>query len=248
MVGTVRIEDYNLFMFFADVETRLRQALSLTQRPVAVIIADNPPAGLGEFSGEVPSGCTFWDLAAKGQSFYTKPNHHYNCAVGCHTHNILLPPERESELMATVGFMVDIGYIKMEEVPGIPRLPKTPKYIAYTPLADVKTTPDVVILCGAPGKLMLLQEAAYRAGAKVESPMLARPTCMGIPAAMTAGVTMSSGCIGNRVYTQLTDNELYVMVPGKEIASIAEQLQTILAANATLTDYHNKRRAELTRT
>ena len=56
------------------------------------------------------------------------------------------------------------------------------------------------------------------------------------------------GCIGNRVYTELTDNELYVMVPGAEITSIAEQLQTILAANATLTDYHAKRRAELMRT
>lgn len=235
-------------MTFADIESRLRQALSLPSRPVAVTIADNRPQGLTEFSGEVPSGCTFWDMAAKGQSFYTTGKDHYNCAVGCHTHNIPLPPEREAELMATVGFMVDIGYIKMEEVPGIPRLPKTPKYIVYTPLAQATSAPDVVILRGQPGKLMLLQEAAYRAGAKVDAPLMARPTCMGIPAAMTAGVTMSSGCIGNRVYTQLSDEQLYVMVPGAEIANIADQLQTILAANATLTDYHSKRRAELTRT
>lgn len=235
-------------MTFAEIESRLSQALSLTSRPVAVTIDDDPPAGLDHFSGEVPSGCTFWDLAAKGKSFYTRPDNHYNCAVGCHTHNIPLPPDREAELMATVGFMVDIGYIKMEEVPGIPRLPQTPKFITYVPLGDAKSSPNVVILRGAPGKLMLLQEAAYRAGSKVEAPLMARPTCMGIPAAMTAGVTMSSGCIGNRVYTELTDNELYVMVPGAEITSIAEQLQTILAANATLTDYHAKRRAELMRT
>lgn len=234
-------------MTYADIESSLTNALALNTRPVAVTFVDAPRAGIPEFSGEVPSGCTFWDLAAKGASFYTSPVNHYNCAVGCHTHNIPLPPERESELMDTVGFMVEIGYIKMEEVPGIPRLPKTPKYIAYAPLAEATSVPDVVILRGAPGKLMLLQEAAYRAGTKVDSPLLARPTCMGIPAAMSAGVTMSTGCIGNRVYTQLSDAELYVMVPGSEIERIADHLQTILAANATLTEYHTKRRAELTR-
>lgn len=149
--------------------------------------------------------------------------------------------------MQTVGFMVDVGYIKMEEVPGIARLPKTPKHVVYAPLADAEIPPDVVIVRGLPGKLMLLQEAAYRAGAKVESPLLARPTCMAIPSAMVGGVTSTTGCVGNRVYTDLEDNELYVMVPGADIGKITEQLQPIIDANATLHQYHAKRRAELLR-
>jgi len=232
-------------MDYHRIESRLTQSLALKHRPVAVTFVDTPPANVPAFTGQVPSGCTFWHLAAEGRVFFTSNADHYNCAVGCHTHNIPLPPERESELMATVGFMVDAGYIKMEEVPSIVRLPKTPRHVVYTPLAAAELAPDVVIIRGVPGKLMLLQEAAYRAGVKADSPLLARPTCMSIPSAMSGGFIVSSGCIGNRVYTSLEDNELYVMIPGADLARVTEQLQTILAANATLSDYHSKRRREL---
>ncbi len=232
-------------MGYIDLESRLKKALALTHRPVAVSIVDSPPEGVPAFTGTVPSGCTFWQLASEGRSFYTANADHYNCAVGCHTHNIPLPPEREGELMATVGFMIDVGYIKSEEVPGIVRLEKTPKYVAYAPLSNARRTPDVVIVRGVPGKLMLLQEAAYRAGVKAESSLLARPTCMAIPAAMSGGVTATTGCVGNRVYTGLGDDELYVMIPGADVAKVVDQLQTILAANTTLGEYHAKRRSEL---
>ena len=232
-------------MNFSELESTLVRSLALTHRPVAVSFLDTPPAGVPEFKGEVPSGCTFWQLASAGRSFYTSAKDHYNCAVGCHTHNIALPKERESELMSTVSFMVEIGYIRMEEVPGIARMEKVSQHVVYAPLADAKVDPAVLIVRGAPGKLMLLQEAGYRAGVKVESPLLARPTCMAIPAALSNGTTMSTGCVGNRVYTGLNDNELYVMVPGADLSRIADQLQTVVSANATLTDYHSRRKQEL---
>lgn len=234
-------------MNYSEIESHLVRSLALKHRPVAVTIVDTPPAGVSTFSGQVPSGCTFWQLASEGRSFYTQHADHYNCAVGCHTHSIPLPPERESELMATVGFMVATGYLKMEEVAGIARLEKAPKHVVYSPLGEAKVAPDVIIVRGEPGKLMLLQEAGYRAGVKVESPLLARPTCMAIPVAMTRGVTMSTGCVGNRVYTELSDSELYIMVPGGDIARVSEQLDRILSANATLNEYHQKRREELLR-
>jgi len=232
-------------MNYSDLESRLVQSLALKHRPVSVTFVDTPPAGVSAFSGQVPAGCAFWQLASEGRSFYTQQSDHYNCAVGCHTHSIPLPPERESDLMATVSFMVETGYLKMEDVPGIARMQATPKHVVYSPVADSKVPPDVVIVRGAPGKLMLLQEAGYRSGVKVESPLLARPTCMAIPVSMARGVTMSTGCVGNRVYTQLEDSELYVMVPGADVARVAEQLETIVSANAVLNDYHQQRRKEL---
>ena len=36
----------------------------------------------------------------------------------------------------TLGPMVQIGYVKMEEVRGIPRLPETPGAVTYAPLGD----------------------------------------------------------------------------------------------------------------
>ena len=62
---------------------------------------------------------------------------------------------------------------------------------------------------------MRLQEAAARAGAASSLPLLGRPTCMALPAAMAHGSVMSAGCIGNRVYTDLGDDELYLMIPDR---------------------------------
>jgi len=230
---------------YSSLASRLTDVLSLSRRPVALAASQQQPAGLAKFSGSVPSGCSFWRLAADGRSFYTEASDHYNCAIGCYTHSIALPMEREAELGATVEFMTSIGYIRPEEVPGIARLANSPKYMAYAPLAEATFAPEVVILVGPPGKLMLLQEAATRAGVQTQPSLFARPTCMAIPAAMAGGTTASSGCVGNRVYTDLADDELYIMVPGGDLEKIAAELDTILPANATLNDYHRQRKAEL---
>jgi uncharacterized protein (DUF169 family) len=230
---------------YASLNSRLTKALGLTRRPVAVSTLQQAPAGVTKFSGAVPSGCSFWRLAADGRSFYTEPGDHYNCAVGCYTHNIALPPEREAELGATVGFMTSIGYIRPEDIPGIARLSHSPRYMTYAPLADATFVPQVVILVGRPGKLMLLQEAAARARVQTQPSLFARPTCMAIPAAISGGTTASSGCVGNRVYTDLSDDELYIMIPGADLEKIAGELDTIIEANRQLNDYHRQRQAEL---
>ena len=149
---------------YSSVETKISKSLSLKKRPVAVKFLETPPQGVTKFEGAEPSGCSFWRIAAAGKTFYTVPSDHYNCAVGSHTHNIPLPPERAKELAQTLSFMTDIGYIKMEEVPGIPQLGKMPGAVVYSPLGDAPVAPDVVIFAGPAAQIMLLQEAAHRAG------------------------------------------------------------------------------------
>jgi uncharacterized protein (DUF169 family) len=92
---------------------------------------------------------------------------------------------------------------------------------------------------------MLVAEAATRAGEMSNLPLLGRPTCMAIPAAMGTGAVASAGCIGNRVYTEIGDDELYVMLRGSSLESIAGELETIESANRTLTGYHRDRKAQL---
>ena len=75
--------------------------------------------------------------------------------------------------------------------------------------------------------------------------MLGRPTCMALPAALAHGVVASTGCIGNRIYTGVGEDELYVAVPGKDLARVADEVQTIVAANAQLSEYHRGRRQAL---
>jgi uncharacterized protein (DUF169 family) len=232
---------------YRGLEKRVMDSLHLERRPVAVAFRDAAPSGVAKFRGSMPSGCSFWPLAMRGRVFYTVPADHYNCAVGSHTHNIPLPAERAQELPQTLTLMTGLGYLKMEEVPGIPQLPRTPGAVVYAPLGDTPVDPDVVLFVGRPGRLMLLQEAALRAGAGARVPFLGRPTCMALPAAAVAGAAARTGCIGNRVYTDVSDDELYVAIAGRDLARVIDELATIAQANTTLSDYHRERRRTLTR-
>ena len=229
---------------YRELEESLTHTLSLSRRPVAIAFRAHLPTGVSTFKGSQPSGCSFWRLAAEGQTFATVPSDHYNCPIGSYTHNIPLPKEREAELPQTLGLMAEIGYIRMEEVAGIPRLDATPAFTIYSPLADAPEDPDAVLVAGKPGSLMLLQEAALRAGASLQS-LLGRPTCMALPAAVAGPVVSSLGCIGNRIYNGLSEAEMYSVLPGPLVTKVAAQLGTIAGANRALTDYHTQRIATL---
>lgn len=231
---------------YRQLEQQLSSDLGLTRRPIAIAFLDSPPPGVSKFTGTVPAGCSFWRLASEGRTFYTVPSDHYNCPIGSYTHNIELPPDRAKELESTLGFMVDIGYVRMEEVPGIPRLPKPPGAVVYAPLGDTPVDPDVALFWGPAARVMLLQEAAIRAGVAASLNALGRPTCMALPAALAHGMVASTGCVGNRVYTGIEEGELYAAVPGKDLAKLADSTGTISSANAKLMEYHQARRHQLT--
>jgi predicted secreted protein len=93
--------------------------------------------------------------------------------------------------------------------------------------------------------MMVLQEAAIRARVTTQLTTLARPTCMILPAALTHGTVASSGCISNRIYTDLSDAELYVAVPGRDLTHIAAETAVVTAANVTLLAYRQARKREL---
>jgi uncharacterized protein (DUF169 family) len=235
----------NMNEIWKELEQRISGAVKLEQRPVSVAFLDAPPAGVSRFAGTEPSGCSFWRLAASGKTFYTLPENHFNCAVGAYTHNIPLSAEREKETEQTLKMMFDLGYVKPEEVAQIPRLPKTPKAIVYAPLGDSPVTPDVVLFACKPAAAMLLHEAAARAGVSSGAPTLGRPTCMALPASMAHGAILSLGCIGNRVYTGLGENEMYLVLRGPDLAALTDALGVITSANVALQTYAQGRRAEL---
>jgi uncharacterized protein (DUF169 family) len=231
---------------YRAIEQQIQQLLGTSRRPVAVAFLDAAPAGVARFEGSQPSSCSFWRLAGAGRSFYTEPTDHFNCPVGSYAHNTLTP-ERMPELQQTLTLMSDIGYIRMEEIPGVFQLPAAPRVVMYAPLGDTPVAPSVVLAAGRPGRVMMLAEAANRAGAMSKLPLLGRPTCMALPAALANGAVTSSGCIGNRVYTEIGDDELYVVLRGADLEKIAAEIDTIHSANQTLTQYHQERRQTLTR-
>src|ERR1700674_836244 len=224
---------------------RVSAAVNLGRRPVAVAFLEVAPTGVEKFEGVEPSGCSFWRLAADGRVFYTVPENHFNRAVGAYTHNIKLSPEREKETEQTLKMMFDLGYVKPEEVPQIPRLAKKPAVVVYSPLGEAPVAPDVVLFACQPRSAMILNEASNRASVAAGAPALGRPTCMALPASLQHGAILSLGCMGNRVYTGLSEEEMYFVLRGKDLPAVADALGIITSANTALHEYAKGRRQQL---
>ncbi len=224
--------------------TQISELLGLGRQPVAIAVRKTAPEGIPRIEESAVSGCTYWKLAADGQTFYTEAADHYGCPIGAHTHGIDLPEETAKELEGLVGTMVELQYIAMEEVPEIPQLEKPFGVVVYAPAAEAALEPDVVLVCGNAKQMMLLAEAAQLAGLSSDTSMVGRPTCAAIPAVMQSGRTATNlACIGNRVYAELADDELYFVISGWRLGAVAEKLSTIVHANSELETYHRGHKA-----
>src|SRR6185436_9726404 len=138
----------------------LAKLLQLSLPPVAISFVETPPAGLQRVPKPEPAGCGYWRRAAEGEVFYTLPDDHKSCPIGAHTHHVEMSPAESASLMELVTTMVSLSYIKMEEVPNIPRRTTALKVAVYGPLSVSSIPPDVVVVRGSVRQLMLLTEAA----------------------------------------------------------------------------------------
>ena len=218
---------------------QLTDLLGLQRQPVAISFREAAPEGVARIDEPAASGCTYWKYASEGRTFYTEAADHYGCPIGAHTHGVELPAEAAQELEGLVKTMVQLEYIDMAEVPGIPHREEPFRLAVYGPAAEAEFEPDVVLVCGNAKQLMLLAEAAHLSGIPCESSMVGRPTCAAIPAVMASGNSAANlGCIGNRVYTGLGDDQLYFAVAGHHLDRLIDKLQTIVRANRELEAFH----------
>jgi uncharacterized protein (DUF169 family) len=218
--------------------------LDLHRPPVAVGFLAAPPEGLTRVDRVAAAGCGYWKHASDGHAFYTTAEDHLNCPVGAFTHGAPLPPAKAQELEGLVGTMIQLQYLRGDEVPRIPHRTAPLQIAAYAPLAAATFRADVVIFRGNAKQIMLLAEAARAAGAFEQGTAMGRPACSMIPHAMDAGASVASvGCIGNRVYTGLGDDELYLAVPAPMVDRTLDQLDTIVNANVELEKFHRERAA-----
>src|SRR5262245_29301899 len=220
----------------------LENLLRLKTPPIAVTFQAQPPANVPRVAAAAVSSCTYWNHAAEGQTFFTEASDHFGCPIGAYTHGVDLPPPQMQELQGVVGTMVTLGYIRAEEVPGIPRRQEGFGVAVYAPLERAAGEPDIVLVRGNAAQIMMLEEAAQAAGVGSASTIMGRPTCAALPAASKnqRGVA-SLGCIGNRVYTEMADDEMYYALPGKHLAAVVGKLATIVNANRELEKYHRAR-------
>jgi len=228
-------------------QSSLSELLNLDSPPIAIAFVDGPPPGVNRVDRGEPAGCGYWRRASEGEVFYTTPDDHKACPIGAHTHHVPLSPEESAGLMELVKTMVGLSYIRMEEVPQIPRRTAPMKVAVYAPLPSSPVSPDVVLVRGNARQLMLLAEAAQHAGVAGEHATMGRPTCAVLPAAINSNrASASFGCVGNRVYTGAGENDAYFAFPGAQLDALTDSLATIVRANAALEDFHRARASSST--
>lgn len=230
-------------MDFLTQAKQLQDLLGLTWPPISITFMEEPPPGIPRIGASAPSGCSYWKLAAEGQVFYTEASDHYGCPIGAYTHGVSLPAAQGKELEGMIETMVGLNYLKMEEVPSIPRREDPFGVAIYAPLAVAPFAPDVVLVRGNAKQMMLLAEGINAAGLAGSSGIMGRPTCAMVPEVLkTQRSAMSLGCIGNRVYNELSDEEFYSAIAGARLADVVEKLASIIQANSELEKFHTARR------
>ena len=222
-----------------------QQTLALSLPAIGIAFRDAPPDGVAHAAAG-PASCAYWKRAAEGEVFWTDDADHQNCPIGAHTHGVQMSEAKQQELMGLVGTMVQLGYIRMEEVPSIPHRKAPLRVAIYGPVEEMPCAPDLVLVRGTASQLMILVEAAQAAGVGPDAPVMGRPTCAALPQALdSARPSVSLGCVGNRVYTGLGDGEGYVAVPAAAMEAVTAQLGKLARANAELEKFHRARAASL---
>ena len=83
---------------------------------------------------------------ATSRTFATAARDHALCAIGIHTHNLSgAAASQPDELHASLKAMMGLDYVREEEIPAIPVMPRPRAHALYGPLADFPVQPEVVL-------------------------------------------------------------------------------------------------------
>jgi uncharacterized protein (DUF169 family) len=223
----------------------LTESLSLSMPPIAVCFTDEPPKGVKNWAGRVPAGCRFWQEAAT-EVFATSPEDHGLCSIGMFTHNLETTPAQDIDCADSLKVFADLGYVREQDIATIPVLKHRFAHVVYGPLASVPLLPDVVLLFGKAGQMLVLSEASQQVEGGVP-PAMGRPACAIVPQAFNSGrAALSLGCCGARAYLDVfTDEVALWAIPGSKLNLYVERLAALAKANNILATFHQMRREDV---
>jgi hypothetical protein len=164
-----------------------------------------------------------------------------------YTHHMpLATPAHQDDLNTCLKVFGDLGYVRSEDIPGIPVLKEEPKNVTYAPLASTPVTPAAVLLFADSRQSLAITEAVQQVEPGVP-PALGRPACAVIPQAVNTGKpALSLGCCGARAYLDvMTDDFALWALPGSRIGDYAARIKVLADANQILTKFHQLRREDV---
>lgn len=228
------------------VASDLQDRIPLEKPPIGLAFVEEQPSEVSRTGKAVPSSCAFWH-EAETDVFYAAAEDHYNCTLGTMVMGFELPEEQMNTLMTEVGMMCEMGYVREEEVPNVPKVDNASSGIVYGPLARMPVDPDVVLLWVKPSQAMVVNETVGQMNwAAPPAGVYGRPGCAAIPVALSQGnVSQSFGCTGMRINSGISDEFMLMAVPGDKIESLAESLSQVTEVHAKLTDHYEQKAAAL---
>lgn len=223
----------------------LTESVKLSLPPIAICFTDKVPGHIKNWVGRVPAGCRFWQEAAT-QVFATSPDDHGLCSIGMFTHNLETTPAQDGDCGASLKVFADLEYVREQDIPTIPVLKHRFAHVIYGPLASVPLPPDVVLLFGKAGQMLILSEASQQVEGGLP-PAMGRPACAIVPQAFNTGrAALSLGCCGARAYLDvLTDEVALWAIPGSKLGLYIERIAALAKANRVLTTFHTMRRGDV---
>jgi uncharacterized protein (DUF169 family) len=224
-----------------------REALNLTEQPVAIAFLESPPDGVARSSEPAPSACTFWRRGQK-KVFYATAEDHYNCPIGLMTMGFPLSAEKGEQAQSLVATMAGLQYFNPAEVAHLPAIKKSHQVIVYGPLDEFPVDPDLILLLLSPYQSMLASEALGRVtwSDSLQLGVFGRPACAALPKAeQIESPTISLGCIGARTYIDLPQDEMLLVVPATQLEQATLQLTAVIDANQKLANYHAEQRRSI---
>ena len=214
-----------------SIADQLTRQLGLEMAPVQITYLEEPPRGIPEHPGGVPSVCTFFAYGTRS-AFYAGLPKHEDCEIGAFVLGI--PPQGAGaeRLMSTIGTMQKEGYLNPGEEAKVPHNAAAPKYVAYGPLGSFAFDPTGVLMFTNPQGAMLAAEAAGSSPEVWSVPMNGRPMCAIVPILNQGAATaLSLGCTGSRIYTEIGADKMVVGVKGDRLRDFSKKLDRIMRAN-----------------
>jgi uncharacterized protein (DUF169 family) len=228
------------------IAAQLIRQLDLDTPPVQVSYLDEPPEGVPEHPGGVPSVCTFFAFGTE-KPFYAGLPAHEDCEIGAFVLGVPPVGELGTRLMGTIGTMQKEGYLNPGEEAHVPHNEKAPKWVAYGPLGSLPMPPTGVLIFARPKGAMLALEAAGSGKDAAPVPMNGRPMCAIMPIMnQGAPVAVSLGCTGSRIYTDIDSDKMVVGIRGDHLGAFARKLETIVRANEAVRAEDTARKSNAT--
>ena len=228
---------------YQNLAQRFVAFLQLQHNPIGLAFVEQLPDNIQHLETRVPSACTFWRLAEQGV-FYAGPEDHQECPIGMMTMGFTMPLAAQQRAQELVGTMASVHYFSPAEVSALPVVDKPHNAIIYGRLDQFPINADVILCQINTEQAMLIAEALGQVNwLQGGQTAFGRPTCGVIPRTLkTHETSLSFGCVGARTYLGRPAGELILTIPAEQFASLVDNLETIVNANAALAPYHQQQK------